>query len=155
MFNIFIKYSCFSNTALRMRMLKLTVVMIEHLLIMTSTEGVMIATSSYIKSDAFDGELLDEFPTASLVKCLKTCDVDRPLCQASRYNADSRQCQRLANAMGGPPVTWLSDGNWTVFQKVPVGSLWLGTLQLFFFYFFSFFMFSEFGFILFNFQITL
>ena len=152
MFNIFIKYSCFSNTALRMRMLKLTVVMIEHLLIMTSTEGVMIATSSYIKSDAFDGELLDEFPTASLVKCLKTCDVDRPLCQASRYNADSRQCQRLANATGGPPVTWLSDGNQTVFQKVPVSTLWLGNC---FFYFFSFFMFSEFGFILFNFQITL
>ena len=89
-----------------MRMLKLAVVMIEHFLIMTSTQGLVIPTSSYQKTNAFDGELLDDFPTASLGKCLKTCDVDRPLCQAGRYNIDRGQCQRLANATVGPPVTW-------------------------------------------------
>jgi len=115
------------NTAVEMQMLKLAVVMIEYFLMMTDTQGLKISTRFYNESDAFDGELLDEFPTASLVKCLNMCDVDRLLCQASRYNADSRQCQRLANATGGPPVTWLSDGNWTVFQKVPVSTLWLGT----------------------------
>ena len=80
-----------------MRMLKLAVDLIEHLLIMTSTQGVMISTSSYQKTNAFDGERLDEFPTASL---------------------DSGQCQLQVEARGGPQVTWLSDGSWTVFQKV-------------------------------------
>jgi len=101
-----------------MRILKLAVVMIEHLLIMTSTQGLVIPTSSYQKSNAFDGELLDEFPTASLVKCLKKCDADRPECQAARYNVDSGKCHRLVEARGGPQVTWLSGGSWTLFQKV-------------------------------------
>ena len=111
-----------------MQMLKLALVMMEHLLFMTSTQGVNISTTSYKKSDAFEGELLDEFPTASLTKCLKECDVDRPMCQAGRYNADSGQCQRLTNATGG--VTWLSDGSWTVFQSA---SNWnrFGTVKLY------------------------
>ena len=74
-----------------MHILKVALVMIEHLLIMTSTQNVTISTSSYQESDAFDGELLDEFPTASLVKCLKQCVEDKSVCKASRYNADSGQ----------------------------------------------------------------
>ena len=105
------------NTTFKMRILKTALVVIEHLLIIASTKGVTIS-SSYNKSDVFHGDLLDEFQTVSLVKCLKTCDEDRPECQAGRYNADSRLCQHLAEMTGGSTVTWLSDSDWTVFQKV-------------------------------------
>ena len=99
-------------------MFKLALVVTEHLLVFKFLQGHIVPTSSFKKSDAFEGELLDEFPTASLVKCLKTCDADWPKCQAGRYNADSGQCQRLVNATSASQVTWLSDDIWTVFQKV-------------------------------------
>ena len=140
-----------SNTAVEMQMLKIAVVMIEYLLMMTSTQGVMMSTRLYNKRDAFDGELLDEFPTAHLVMCLQTCDVDMPLCQAVCYNADSRQCQLLAKATGGQQVTWLSVDKWTVFHKVSASTLWFGTKHFVMLYLFNVQRVCCFGL---NFQIT-
>ena len=106
-----------------MQMLKIALVMIEHLLIMTSTQDVTVSTSSYQESDAFDGELIDDFLTVSLGKCLKQCVEDKSVCKAGRYNADSGQCQLLGYTTVGQTVTWLSDGNWTVFQNASVSTL--------------------------------
>jgi len=97
-----------------MGILKLALVVAELLLVIKLLQGYVVPTSSYEKIGSFYGEIRDEFPTANLVRCLKTCDRGKPWCQASRYNVDNGQCQRLAN--GTIPVT--SDDSWTVFQRV-------------------------------------
>jgi len=101
---------------LKMQMLKNFIIM--FLLIITSVNGVVVSTSYYKQCDAYKGQLHDEFSTRSLVKCLWSCNVNWPACQAGRYNADTGQCQHLNSTTTALPVTWSTDGQWTVFQKV-------------------------------------
>jgi len=105
-----------STTTMKMQMFMKFIFTL--LLIITPVYGVVIVTSNYEKCDTFEGQLHDEFSTRGLVKCLRSCNLNWPVCQAGRYNADTGQCQHLNSTTTASPVTWSTDSQWTVFEKV-------------------------------------